>query len=133
MKELHSIAADHLIFFQFRHTGEVSFNNVHGFGPVGFLMRKIRAPDETIDIDLVAQLNADSIELKSPQAMRADVLARQTAQRFETEQALRPSDVAVIAHVRRLQEKGNPADLILGEEDPQVGKAIEQPRQDPLN
>src|SRR4030095_4417096 len=132
-KKLHSVAADHLIFFRFWHAGEVSLYHPHGCGPAGFLVGKIRAPDETIDIDLVAQLNADSIELKSPQTMLADVLARQTAQRFETEQALRPSDVPVIAHVRRLQEKGNPADLIFGEEDPQVGKAVQQTRQDPLN
>src|SRR5512132_2428321 len=96
-------------------------------------MRKIRAPDETIDVDLVAQLNTDPIELKAPQAMLANVLARQTAQRFEAEQALGPSDVTVIAHVGRLQKKGDPPDLIFGKEDAQCGKAIKQSRQNPLN
>src|SRR5262245_19540482 len=84
MKKLDGVTADHLVFFRFRHAGEVSFNNIHGVGPVGFLMRKVRAPDQAIDIDLVAQLDPDPIELKSPKAMLADVLARPTVQRLET-------------------------------------------------
>src|SRR5262245_2011003 len=84
MKKLDGVAADHLVFFRFRHADKVSFNNIHGVGPVGFLMRKVRAPDQAIHIDLVTQLDPDPIELESPKAMFADVLARQTVQRFET-------------------------------------------------
>src|SRR4029077_4032002 len=133
MKEFYGVAADHFVFLYRWHAGEVSFNNPHGFGPVRFLVGEIRAPDKTIDIDLVAQLDANPIELKPPKAMLADVLARQGTERFEAEQALGPPDMAIVAHVRCLEEKGNPADLVLGKEDPQAGKPIEQAGQDTLN
>ena len=76
MKKLDGVAADHFVFFRIGHAGEVSLDNAHGFGPVGFLMRKIGAPDQPIDVDFVAQLNPDAIELKTPQAVLANVLAR---------------------------------------------------------
>src|SRR5262244_4286484 len=133
MKKLDGVATDHLVFFRFRHADKVSFNNIHGVGPVGFLMRKVRAPDQAIDIDLVAQLDPDPVELKSPKAMLTDIFARQTGQRLETEQALGPANVAIITDVGPLQEKGNPPNLVFGEEDSQVGKAVEQAGQNPLN
>src|SRR5262245_4246101 len=83
MKKLDGVAADHLIFFRFRHAGEVSLYHTHRFGPVGLLVWKIRAPDQSIDIDLVAQLDPDPIELESPKTMLTDVLARRTLQRLE--------------------------------------------------
>src|SRR5262245_16008641 len=120
MKKLDGVAADHLIFFRFRHAGKVSLYHTHGFGPVGLLMRKIRAPDQAINIDLVAQLDPDPIKLESPKTMLTDVLARRTVQRLETQQALGPANVAIITHVGRLQKKGNPPDLVFGEENLQL-------------
>src|SRR5262245_26831527 len=83
MKKLDGIAADHLVFFRFRHAGEISLYHTHGFGPVGLLMWKIRAPDKPIDVDFVAQLDPDSIELEPPETMFTDVFARRTLQRLE--------------------------------------------------
>ena len=77
MKEFHGVAADHFMFLCRWHAGKISFNNAHGFGPVRFLVGKIRAPDKTIDVDLVAQLDANPVELKPPKAMLADVLSWQ--------------------------------------------------------
>ena len=127
MEEIDGIAAHHFVFFILRYAGEIPFDNREGFRPVGFLVRKIRAPDEMVDVDLVTQLDADAIELKPPQAMLAYVFARWTAEGLEAEQAFGPPDMTVVAHVRCLQEKGDPANLIFGEEYPQVRKTIEEP------
>jgi hypothetical protein len=37
-------------------------------------VQKIKTPDETVDVDFVAQLDADPIELKAPEAVLADDL-----------------------------------------------------------
>jgi len=79
-----------------------------------------------IDLNLVAQLNADAVELKAPKKVLAHVVARRSLQWFKPEQALGPAMVALVAHVRGLEEEWNPADLILGEEDSEGGETIEQ-------
>jgi hypothetical protein len=126
VKKFRRVAADHFVFFFFRHAGKVFLDDLQRLGPVGFLVRKIRAPHQSIDVDLVAQLDADPVELKPPVALFADVFARRTAERFEAEQTLRPTMMAVVAHVGGLQEKGNPADLVLCEENAEGREAVEE-------
>src|SRR5215510_1434698 len=95
-------------------------------------MRKVRTPDQVVDVDLVAQLDSDAIKLETPQTMRANVLARQTRERLEAEKPLRPAIVAVVADIGRLQEKRNPADLVLCKKDTQTRKTVEKTREHPL-
>ena len=53
MEELDGVTANHFVFFIFRHAFEVSFDDAHGIGPVGFLMRKVGSPDQMIEVDPV--------------------------------------------------------------------------------
>src|SRR5712692_8148598 len=99
MKKLYGVTAHHLVLFLLRHAGEISFDHIHGLGPVRLLVRKIGAPDKTIDINLVAQLDANPIELKTPQTVLADVFARGPRQRPEAQKSLRPTIMAIITHI----------------------------------
>ena len=82
------------MFFRFRYAGEVFLNDLERVGPVGLLVREVGSPQEHVDANLVAQLDADSVELKAPQAMFADVFARRPLQWFESKQPLGPVVVA---------------------------------------
>src|SRR5215510_7598994 len=95
-------------------------------------MRKVRTPDQVVDVDFVPQLDSDPIKLESPQAMRSNVLARRTRERLEAEKPLRPTIVAVVADIGRLQEKRNPPDLVLCKEDAQTRETVEDTGEHPL-
>jgi len=95
-------------------------------------MGKVRAPHQTIDVDLVAQLDADAVELKAPVKMLAYIFAGRPSEWFEPEQPFGPTVMAILAHVGGLKKKRNPADLVFGEEDAQGWKPIEESGQDPL-
>ena len=75
-EKLHGVAADHFMFVRFRHPGKVFVDDLERVGPVGFLVRKVGAPQQLVNADFMAQLDADAVELKPPETMLADVFAR---------------------------------------------------------
>src|SRR6185295_11189118 len=96
-EKLDGVTADHFVFVRFRHAGEVFIDDLERVGPVGFLMREVGAPHEFVDADLVAQLDADAVELEAPQAMLANIFTRRPLQWIESQQALGPTMVTVVA------------------------------------
>src|SRR6185295_9970312 len=125
-EEVLGVAANHLVLFWVRHAGEIFVDDLQRVGPVGLLMGKIGTPHQAIDVDFVAQLDADAVELKPPIKIFANVFTRRTLQRFQPEQAIGPTMMAIIAHIGALQKKWNPTDLIFGKEDTQARKTVEQ-------
>ena len=126
MEKVDCVAANHFMFFRVRHAGEVLVDDAQRLGPVRLLMWKIGAPHEAIDIDLVAQLDADAIELKAPVEIFANEFTGRTAERLQPEQTMSPVMMAVITDIGALQEEWNPADLVFREEDTELRKAIEE-------
>src|SRR2546428_2994993 len=108
-EEIDRVAAHHLVLLVRRHAGEIFFNNAYGIRPVGFLVRKIGAPDEAIHVHFVAQLDPDPIELKAPEAMLADVFAWRAAQRLKSQKALGPPVMAGLTPLRPPPEGKEPA------------------------
>ncbi len=108
-----------------RHAVEVELDDPTRLGPVRLLVREVGRPDQPVDPDRVTQLHADAVLLEAPVAMLADVLAREALHRAPAELPLDPGPMAVEANVRLLEPERDPPDLVLGEEEPQPGEAVE--------
>jgi hypothetical protein len=66
------------MFIRFRYAGEVLSMILSESGQSDSLVREVGAPEQLVDADFVAQLDADAVELKTPQTMLANVFARRT-------------------------------------------------------
>ena len=78
-------------------------------------MWKVGTPHEPVNVNLVAQLDADPVELETPVTIFADVFARRTTHGFQSKQSIGPAMVAIVTNVSALQKERNPADLIFRE------------------
>lgn len=62
--------------------GKVSVHDLQRLGPVGFLMGEVGAPHQAIDVNLVAWLDTDAVELKTPKKVLAYGVTWQSLQWF---------------------------------------------------
>src|SRR5579885_363938 len=125
MKEVDDVAGHHAVALLLGHAGKVALQDRVGLRPVGFLVREVRGPDELVHAHAMAQRHARRIELEAPVAVLDDVLAGIARQPLPAERLLHPAAVPLVAGVAHLEEQRDPADLVLGEEDPQVREALE--------
>src|SRR4051794_24163546 len=100
--------------------------------PGGYHMGKITAPDDVVHADLVAQLDADRIVIKSPVAPLLDVLARPPIESGNPEVALGPESVLLVFGVQLLQVEGQPSHVVLGPVNAQAGEPVEDTGKDEL-
>src|SRR5258706_14633536 len=95
-------------------------------------MRKIRWPHDPVDADFVTQFHADAIFEKSPVGVFFEIFAWLALELRQTEHPFGPKMVGFIFLIDLLAEIGQPADIIFGPVNLQLGKAIEDAGDDQL-
>src|SRR4051794_27941940 len=71
--------------------------------PAGDDVREVAAPDDVVDADLVAQLDADRVVEEAPQGMILYIVARPALQAGDAEVALGPDAVLLVLQVHLLE------------------------------
>src|SRR5205814_460987 len=94
-------------------TAELSREIGAGLRPAGRVVREVAAPDDAIDAQPVAQLDAHPVLVEPPVGVLPEVLARPPRQPREAVEPLRPVAVLLVLDVHLLVHEGHPADSVL--------------------
>src|SRR5262245_8291025 len=108
-----------------RYAGEIALDYLAAVRVLGLDVGKVACPHHPVDPDEIAQPNADTVKLKSPQDMLLDVVDGPVRQRLPSLQALGPIPAFLVSRIRAAIGKGQPADACLGEKNLQIGNPLE--------
>ena len=116
-----------------RHAGKEPLRERARVRPVALDVREVRREHDVVHAHVVTQLDGHALDVLHAEVdVLADVVARALLERLEVEQPRGPVAVPLVPVVRLLHPERHPAESRLGEEDPEIGKAIEDAGQDHL-
>jgi len=102
-------------------------------GPIRDAVGKVTGPHDMPGAYLVTHPYAKGILCEAPEAMLADVLAGESAQRPNAKEPRHPVSVPPVFVIKLLDEMGDPTNFILSPVDPEFREAVEDPSHDELN
>jgi hypothetical protein len=116
-----------------RHAREIMGQDFVGIRPVALLVREVVGPDEAVEVEVMTVVDAGAVALETPVEILVDQLRRLCLQWRDAVELRRPGNVAGVTDIGHLEEVRQPPDRVLGAEDAQGGKAVEDAREDQLH
>src|SRR5215470_4139386 len=126
VEEVEHVAGGDLVGFVLRHPREEPFCERARVRPVALDMGKVRSEHDALHAHVVAQLHGHALHVLDAEGdVLADVLAWPQSKRLEVQEPFGPMPVPLVPVVRLLHPERHPAEARLGEEDPELGQAVE--------